>query len=66
MRRELRSVRTEELLGSVVVDHDGVLRLEGGAQGVLGKTVERMGADAGRLLMADGWSNGYLYLAEAT
>lgn len=63
MRRELRSVRTEELLGSVVV-LDGVVTLEGGALDVLAKTVERLGPDAGKILMADGWSNGYLYLAE--
>lgn len=63
MRRELRSVRTEELLGSVVVV-DGVITLEGGALDVLAKTVERLGPDAGKILMADGWSNGYLYLAE--
>lgn len=64
MRRELRSVRDEALLGSVVV-LDGVLTLEGAALNVLGKTVERLGPDAGKILMADGWSNGYLYLAEA-
>lgn len=62
MRRELRSVRDEKVLGAVILD-GAHLTLEGGAQNVLSKTVERMGPDAGRILMAEGWSNGYLYLA---
>jgi hypothetical protein len=64
MRRELRSVSTEQVLGAVVLD-GAALTLEGGAQNVLARTVERFGADAGKILMDEGWSNGYLYLGPA-
>lgn len=65
MRRELRSANTERVLGAVVID-DGKLTLEGGAQDVLRYTVQKLGADAGKILMDEGWSNGYLYLAPST
>jgi hypothetical protein len=64
--RELRSVQTEKVLGSVTVADDGAITYRGAAEDVLSGAVRRLGAEAGQVLMADGWSNGYLYLAEAT
>lgn len=66
MTRELRSVRTENVVGAVTVTDDGTITYQGAAEDVLSGVVRRLGANAGRVLMADGWSNGYLYLAEPT
>lgn len=63
MRRDLRSVRTENVLGAVIVSDNGTITYEGAAEDVLSGVVRRLGKDAGEVLMADGWSNGYLYLA---
>lgn len=67
MRRELRVVATEAVVGAVEVDdRGGVPTFDGAAGPVFERMREREGAGplAARLL-ADGWSNGYLYLADA-
>jgi hypothetical protein len=62
MRRELRSVRTEEVLGAVT---DGPEPFEGAAADVLSGLRRQLGdAEAAARVLRDGWSNGYLYLAE--
>ena len=60
MTRELRSVRTEAVLGSITVA-DGAVAYQGVAESVLAAPVRRFGVDA---VMAGGWSNGYLYLTD--
>lgn len=65
MRRELRSVRDERVLGAV--DDTLVVPFVGAAGDVLsGVRRERGDAEAVRQVIADGWSNGYLYFAEPT
>lgn len=65
MRRELRSVRTEEVLGAV--DDQRQPTFEGSAGEVLGSMRRKIGdAAAVREVIRDGWSNGYLYFAEPT
>lgn len=61
MRRNLRSVRADTVLGAVVVDDAGK-RFEGSAASVLGGMRGELG-DAATVdrVMAEGWSNGYLY-----
>lgn len=45
--------------------YDDTLVLEGAAESVLGTLAERMGPEEfGAAVMADGWSNGYLWLGE--
>lgn len=62
--RQLRAVSDEKVLGTV--DYvDGALVFTGGAEEVFAGlrsrlTDEQLGPD----LMENGWSNGYLYLAE--
>lgn len=63
MRRELRVVATEQVVGFVAVDEDGA-RFENAAVEVFGHLRAKLGhAEAARQLLAEGWSNGYLYLA---
>lgn len=64
MRRELRSVDTEKVLGNVIFEN-GKLSWDGpgdfpmpGLRSKLGD--RRLGIE----LMENGWSNGYLYLAD--
>jgi hypothetical protein len=64
MIRELRNVMTEKVVGTVAYQ-DGELQLDGAA-GPLFANFRRQVGDArlGEDLMGNGWSNGYLYLAE--
>lgn len=64
MRRELRQVDTGQALGSVELDRDRATF--SGAAGDIFRTMRtRLGDEqAARMLVGDGWSNGYLYLAE--
>lgn len=63
MRRELRSVATEEVIGAV--DDAADPPFEGAAGDVLGGLRREVGdAKAVEILLDEGWSNGYLYLAE--
>lgn len=65
MRRELRSVRTERVLG--VVDDTKEPPFEGGAGDVLGGLRREVGdRRAVEIVLAEGWSNGYVYFAEPT
>lgn len=65
MRRELRSVRTGEVLGAV--DDALTPPFEGAAADVLGGLRRQLGDEQTvRTVLADGWSNGYLYFPEAT
>lgn len=65
-RRALVSVRDESTeLGAVVADESG-RRMEGSASAVLGALVREIGEwDAIGLTLEEGWSNGYLYFADA-
>lgn len=66
MRRELRIVDTEEVIGAVVLEQGGVHWI-GHAGSVLADMRRRLGDEAAaRAVMDGGWSNGYVYLAEAT
>ena len=63
-RRELRVVSDEKVLGAVIANPDGTFVFERVAQEVFKGMRRRMSDDKlGPLLLADGWSNGYLYLA---
>jgi hypothetical protein len=63
MRRELRSVRTEEVLGAV--DDHAEPVFQGSAGNVLSAMRRKIGdAATAREVMRDGWSNGYLYFAD--
>lgn len=65
MRRDLRSVRTETVVGAIsdAADEGFV----GAAASVLGAMRRDLGDDETiRRVMAEGWSNGYLYFAEPT
>lgn len=65
MMRVLRSVSTEENLGAVIVAADGTVTFDRAAGNVLGAMRRQLGDEvAARTVMAEGWSNGYLYLAE--
>lgn len=67
MMRELRSVSTEENLGAVIVAADGAVTFDRAAADVLGAMRRKLGDEAAaRTVMAEGWSNGYLYLSEPT
>lgn len=64
MRRELQSVRTGQVLGAVVLDRAGP-SFEGRAGEVLAAMRRRLGdTRAAELVIAEGWSNGYLYFAD--
>ena len=64
-RRNLRSVATDKVLGSVIENSDGSFTFDRGAADIFKNLRVRMpDSDLGMLLMADGWSNGYLYLSE--
>ena len=63
MRRILRSVRDERIYGAV--DTERIPPFEGAAGDVLGAYRRRFGdARTLKMVMADGWSNGYLYFAD--
>ena len=63
--RELRNVQTERVLG-LVLYANGRLSFEGGADAIFRRMVSMHGERVvGEELMANGWSNGYLYLAPA-
>ncbi len=65
VRRELRVVKTDSMVGAV----DDALPdpFEGHAGRVLGWMRRTFGdAETVRQVMADGWSNGYVYFAEPT
>jgi hypothetical protein len=63
VRRELRSVATEEMLGAV--DDAKGPPFEGDAGDVL-KGLRREVGDvkASEIVLAEGWSNGYLYFGD--
>lgn len=64
MRRELRAVSDDKVLGAVIANPDGTFTFERAALDVFKGMRRRMSDDKlGPLLLADGWSNGYLYLA---
>lgn len=66
MRRELRSVRTEQVVGAVELA-GAIVRFEGHAGAVLAGMRRRLGdRQAAEAVMLDGWSNGYLYFAEVS
>lgn len=63
MRRDLRSVRTETVVGAVDTEEGFV----GAAASVLAAMRRDLGDEETiRRVIAEGWSNGYLYFAEAT
>jgi len=65
MRRELRSVRTEEVLGAVDDVRPGADAFEGSAGDVLSGARRRLGdIETVRQVIQDGWSNGYLYFTD--
>ncbi len=65
VRRELRQVVTDAVLGAVEVGEDGAPVFEGAAGAIFGRLRARRGdVLAATELLRDGWSNGYLYLAE--
>lgn len=65
MRRELRAVRDEQVYGAVDTAADPPF--EGSAGNVLSRMRRELGdAATVKAVMAEGWSNGYLYFAEAT
>lgn len=65
MRRELRLVADERVLGWV--DDAKKPPLDAKAAAVLSLSLRELGEDAAvREVLRDGWSNGYLYFAEAT
>lgn len=67
MKRELRIVKTDEVVGELVVDRNGTPHFRGRAQNVLPALRRRTSdAEVARDLMAGGWSNGYVYFAEPT
>lgn len=67
-RRELRIVATEQVVGAVAVADNGTGQFEQSAQRVFAGMRGRAGDDLAlaKALIADGWSNGYLYLADAS
>jgi hypothetical protein len=66
-RRELRVVATEQVRGAVIITDDGNPVFEGSASRVLESFRRRLGdAKAAAVLLDEGWSNGYLYLAPET
>lgn len=63
-RRELRTVSGDRVLGAVIGNPDGTFTFDRAAQDVFKGMRRRMPDDKlGPMLLADGWSNGYLYLA---
>lgn len=61
---ELRSVATQQVVGTVEYAND-VLTLTGAAKEVFAELRRMAGDDRlGSELVANGWSNGYLYLAQ--
>ena len=61
-RRELRSVRTDDRVGSVSLTDDGKILFTGGARDLFQKMKDDIPAITE--LLDEGWSNGYLYLAD--
>lgn len=65
VRRELRAVGSDRALGAV--DTAGSPTFEGSAATVLASLRRRLGDErVAADVIANGWSNGYLYFAEAT
>lgn len=63
-QRPLLRVVSNTPLGVVAHDESGA-RFEGATAGVFAQTRAEQGDDvAARTLVADGWSNGYLYLGD--
>ncbi len=64
-RRELRTVDTETRLGSVGISDDGKPFFVGQAKNLFAYARRTQGEESLiKELLDDGWSNGYLYLAE--
>jgi hypothetical protein len=60
-------VRTDEVVGALVVSVDGQPSFDGYAADVLAALRRRLGdVRAAETVMAEGWSNGYLYFADPT
>lgn len=67
MRREYRIAKTGQTIGSIMVDEDGTPYFEGAATEILRDSRRKLGdAAVARQILAEGWSNGYVYFAEAT
>lgn len=64
--RELRIVATERKIGAVSLV-DGAATFVDAAQGTFAALRRHYGDDVklAKVLLADGWSNGYAYLADA-
>jgi hypothetical protein len=66
VRRERRDVKIERVVGAQVVDGDTVRCIEY-AGAVLATLRRTMGnAALAKQVIADGWSNGHMYVAEST
>lgn len=66
MRRELRDLTTGQVVGALIIQ-DGQVEFDRYAAGVLRRLRARLGdREAADIVMAKGWSNGYLYFAEPT
>lgn len=66
MKRELRTVAADRVVGAVIRDARGI-RWEGAAKNLLrGERLRSGDAKVAADLLARGWSNGYVYLAAAT
>lgn len=65
MRRELRVVKNESIVGAVEIDRHGTPQFEGAAGEVLGRFRAEMGdRETARRIISGGWSNGYLYFGD--
>jgi hypothetical protein len=63
LQRELRVVASEQVVGHIVGLPSGTVEYREAADGMWRPLRARVGDDkAGRLLLEEGWSNGYLYL----
>lgn len=65
MRRELRDVKDETVLGWVDDDADPPFD-ENAARTLSGMRLRLGDPETVRIVLREGWSNGYLYLAEAS
>lgn len=67
MRRDYRSVQTGETVGALIVDPDGTPHFDQYAGTALAGLRRIYGdRETARMVMAEGWSNGYGYFAEPT
>jgi hypothetical protein len=66
MRRELRTVEGDRAVGALVIDDGtGAIEFERYASDALARLRRTLGDEkAARAVMADGWSNGYLYFSD--